>query len=104
MAREASTLSLATCHAGFARHGIDPVGETSNVPDNAGGNRATEPTTEPARGDIIQPGVSTPGREAAATAPITEPRQGRHPNARRVNAGGREPSDRTHNSAPTGAT
>ena len=33
MAREASTLSLVTCHAGFSRHGIDPVGETSNVPD-----------------------------------------------------------------------
>ena len=28
MAREASTLSLVTCHAGFFRRGIDPVGET----------------------------------------------------------------------------
>ena len=32
LAREASTLSLATYHAGFSRHGIDPVGETSIVP------------------------------------------------------------------------
>jgi transposase len=31
MAREASTLSLATCHARFSRRGIDPVGETSIV-------------------------------------------------------------------------
>ena len=29
LAREASTLSLATCRAGFSRRGIDPVGETS---------------------------------------------------------------------------
>ena len=34
VAREASTLSLVTCYSGFSRHGIDPVGETSNVPDN----------------------------------------------------------------------
>ena len=33
LAREASTLSLATCYAGASRRGIDPVGETSNVPD-----------------------------------------------------------------------
>src|SRR5271165_1288674 len=32
LAREASTLSLATCHAGFSRRGIDPVGETSKRP------------------------------------------------------------------------
>ena len=39
MAREASTLSLVTCHAGFSRRGIDPVGETSNVPDTPLGSR-----------------------------------------------------------------
>ncbi len=39
LAREASTLSLATCHAGFSRRGIDPVGETSNVPDTPLGSR-----------------------------------------------------------------
>ena len=39
MAREASTLSLATCRAGFSRCGIDPVGETSNVPDTPLGSR-----------------------------------------------------------------
>src|SRR5271157_1344888 len=39
MAREASTLSLETCHAGFSRRGIDPVGETSNVPDTPLGSR-----------------------------------------------------------------
>jgi hypothetical protein len=32
VAREASTLSLVTCHAGFSRHGIDPVGKTSKRP------------------------------------------------------------------------
>ena len=32
MAREASTLSLATCRAGFFRCGIDPVGETPTSP------------------------------------------------------------------------
>ena len=31
LAREASTLSLATCHAGFSWRGIDPVGETSKT-------------------------------------------------------------------------
>ena len=30
MAREASTLSLVTCHVGSSRRGIDPVGETSD--------------------------------------------------------------------------
>ena len=39
LAREASTLSLATCPAGFSRRGIDPVGETSNVPDTPLGSR-----------------------------------------------------------------
>jgi hypothetical protein len=39
LAREASTLSLATCRAGFSRCGIDPVGETSNVPDTPLGSR-----------------------------------------------------------------
>ena len=32
MVREASTLSLVTCHAGFSRRGIDPVGETTSFP------------------------------------------------------------------------
>ena len=40
LAREASTLSLVTCHAGSSRHGIDPVGETSNVPDTPLGTRS----------------------------------------------------------------
>jgi len=39
LAREASTLSLVTCHAGFSRCGIDPVGETFNVPDTPLGSR-----------------------------------------------------------------
>jgi hypothetical protein len=39
MAREASTLSLVTCLAGFFRRGIDPVGETINVPDTPLGSR-----------------------------------------------------------------
>ena len=39
IAREASTLSLATRHAGFSRRGIDPVGETSNVNDPPLGSR-----------------------------------------------------------------
>ena len=39
MAREASTLSLVTCHAGFSRRGIDPVGETSIVSDTPLGTR-----------------------------------------------------------------
>ena len=39
VAREASTLSLATYHGWFSRHGIDPVGETPNVPDTPLGSR-----------------------------------------------------------------
>jgi transposase len=39
MAREASTLSLVTCHVRFFRRGIDPVGETENVPENPLGSR-----------------------------------------------------------------
>jgi transposase len=39
MVREAVTLSLVTCHTGFSRHGIDPVGETTNVPDTPLGSR-----------------------------------------------------------------
>ena len=39
LAREASTLSLVTCHVGSSRRGIDPVGETSNVPDTPLGTR-----------------------------------------------------------------
>ena len=39
MDREASTLSLVDLPAGFSRRGIDPVGETSNVPDIPLGTR-----------------------------------------------------------------
>ena len=39
LAREASTLSLVTCHVGSSRRGTDPVGETSNVPDTPLGTR-----------------------------------------------------------------
>ena len=53
MAREASTLSLATCHAGFSRRGIDPVGETFNVPDTPLGSRHLVVSRPPPRtGDI----------------------------------------------------
>src|SRR5580658_3888405 len=34
MAREALALSLVTCHTGFFRRGIDPVGETTSFPIN----------------------------------------------------------------------
>ncbi len=40
----------------------------------------------PARGDIIKPGVSTPGRNTRSPKP-SEPREGRHRRARRANAG-----------------
>ena len=39
MAREAWSLSLVTCHAGFSRRGIDPVGETANVNEPPLGSR-----------------------------------------------------------------
>ena len=39
LAREASTLSLVTCHGGSSRRGIDPVGETSNISDTPLGTR-----------------------------------------------------------------
>src|SRR6516165_9515378 len=43
LAREASTWSLVTCHAGLPRRGIDPVGETYNVPDTPLGTRHLVP-------------------------------------------------------------
>ena len=56
----------------------------------------------PARGDIIKPGVSTPGRDTRPPKP-SEPRKGRHHKARRVNAGERHASAQTIR-APQGAT
>src|SRR5580693_6668387 len=48
MVREAVTLSLVTCHTGFSRHGIDPVGETTNVPDTPLGSRRLVLSPRPA--------------------------------------------------------
>ena len=53
MAREASALSLVTCHGGVSRRGIDPVGETSNVPDTPLGTRHFVLTdSHPPTGDV----------------------------------------------------
>src|SRR5262249_58624914 len=72
--REASTLSLVTCHAGFSRHGIDPAGETSNVPDTPLGTRRLVPspaqTREPETSMVVpnkQP--EKPGKSQHPTRP-----------------------------------
>ena len=87
MAREASTLSLVACHAGPPRHGIDPVGETSIVPDTPLG-AAPRPPHDPIAptGDIHgrspteirrsrqaeeanRPGGTGPARQAGPVGP-----------------------------------
>ena len=47
LAREASTLSLVTCHAGSSRRGIDPVGETYIILDTPLGTRHLVPCRSP---------------------------------------------------------
>ena len=55
----------------------------------------------PARGEIIQPGVSTPG-ERFDQPNASEPRKGRHHKARRANAGGSDSTNPMHPSPARG--
>ena len=66
------------------------------------GSDSTNPMhPSPARGDIIKPGVSTPG-ERFDQPNASEPRKGRHHTARRVNARGSDSTNPMHPSPARG--
>src|SRR5271157_3059442 len=79
LAREASTLSLVTCHAGFSRRGIDPVGETSNVPDTPLGSRRLVVST-PASANRRDPWSSQTKSPRSQPCPRRQPSPRRQPN------------------------
>ena len=90
MAREASSLSLATCHAGFSRRGIDPVGETSNVYEPPLGSRPLVVSSPASRaGHIHAPSISE-SIEAVAIGrqPCGYETQGNTPRTSTSDAGG----------------
>ena len=70
-----STLSLATCHAGFSRRGIDPVGETSNVPDIPLGSRHLVVST-PASANRRDPWSSQTNSPRRQPSPSRQPSPG----------------------------
>jgi transposase len=72
VAREASTLSLATRHAGFSRRGVDPVGETPNVPDTPLGSRRLV-VSPPAPANRRHPWYSHPNSRKSQESPRSQP-------------------------------
>src|SRR5271165_3246740 len=85
LAREASTLSLATRHAGFSRRGVDPVGETLNVPDTPLGSRrrvVSPPAPDNRRHSWYSRTMGQKSQESPKTPPSQSPRTPPSPRSR----------------------